>query len=135
MKKLFFAALVALSASGCVRYAVNGQTRTAILLQVGVVVRVVNNCAPVLELERVGGRVGSVTYGNSTTVIMESTPFTGSNRRMLLTVRGFQPTDAGQVYLGSQTREFYVSTYEGTREEVWEVDHIRLPNGRGGCAR
>ncbi len=133
MKKLVFLVVLALASSGCVRYAVDGRTRTAIMLQVGVVVRVVNNCAPVLEIERVGGRMGAVSYGNSTTVILESTPFTGSNRRMPLTVKGYNPTAQGQVYLGSQTREFYASTYEGTREEVWEVDYLRLPTGRGGC--
>src|SRR3989344_586312 len=125
MKKLIFLLLVLVS-TGCVRYTADGRMRTAIMLQVGVVVRVVNNCAPMLDLERVNGpAVTGLAYGQSTTIPLVSTPFTGSNRRMPLTVKGFTLKNE---YLGSDTREFYVNTHEGTREEVWEINHLRLPN-------
>lgn len=128
----FFIILIALAMSGCtvIRYP-DGSTTKYVLLQVGAVVRVVNNCAPYLDLERADGMVvRGLQYGGSTTVFMESYPFSGRNRRMPLTAKGYTAT---RQYLGSTTREFHVSTHEGTREETWEIDRIRLPGGRGGC--
>src|SRR3989344_5648964 len=134
MKKLVFVlmSMIGLMSTGCVRYAVNGQQRTVVMFQVGVVVRVVNNCAPILDLERVGGLVATgLKYSQSATIPLVSTPFSGSNRQIALTAKGFKTTPEGQVYLGSQTRTFSVSTNEGSREEVWEIDYLQLPSGRG----
>lgn len=127
--------LVAVAASGCVAVPRPGGTEWYIMLQVGVSVRVVNNCAPYLDLERVGGVVvKGLAYGDSATIPMASTPFSGSNRQMPLTAKGYTVAkDGSRVYLGSVTRDFHVSTYEGSREEVWEVDRLYLPRGRGGC--
>ena len=136
MKKFVFLMILPglMSMMGCVRYAVNGQQRTVIMLQVGVVVKVVNNCAPLIDLERVGGVVATgLKYSQSATIPLVSTPFSGSNRQIALTAKGFKTTPEGQVYLGSQTRTFSVSTNEGSREEVWEIDYLQLPRGRGGC--
>ena len=134
LKFFFFVVfgLIAFAMSGCavITYP-DGSTRHFMLLQVGVIVRVVNNCAPYIDLERVDGIVvRGLPYGGSTTVAMQSTPFRGSNRRMPLTAKGYTQN---REYLGSATREFHVSTYEGTREEAWEVDRLNLPGGRGGC--
>ncbi|MBI2674039.1 MAG: hypothetical protein HYX23_02030 [Candidatus Zambryskibacteria bacterium] len=131
MKNIFFVLL--LVASGCavvpVRpYAVTGGFG---FYQVGVTVRVVNNCTPFLDLERVDGiEVKGLPYGSSVTVHMTSTPFSGSQRQLSLTAKGY---GSNREYLGSATRIFHVSTYQGSREEVWEVDQLRLPGGRGGC--
>ncbi len=132
MKRLFLVALVAIAVNGCATIRMpNGTTQRYVMYQVGVVVRVVNNCAPLLDIERVGGVVvKGLLYGESATVPLVSTPFSGSNRRMPLTVKGY--TDKNE-YLGSATQTFSVSTYEGSREEVWEIDRLNLPGGRGGC--
>ena len=118
-------------ASGCTVVQRPGGTEWYVMTQVGVTVRVVNNCASFLDLERVGGVVvKGLSYGASTTVPMVSTPFSGSYRRMPLTAKGYT---ASREYLGSTTREFYANTYEGSREEVWEISRLNLPGGRGGC--
>lgn len=132
MKKLFVLGLVAVAASGCASMGpVASPQRRVVMWQVGVVVQVVNNCAPLLNIERVGRlEVRNLPYGESATVPLVSTPFSGSNRRMPLTVKGY--TEKNE-YLGSDSREFYANTYEGSREEVWEINYLRLPNGRGGC--
>lgn len=133
-KSLFALALIAIAVamSGCatIHYA-DGSTQRYVMLQVGVIVRVVNNCAPLMDLERVGGVVvKGLPYGESATVPLISRPFSGSNRGMPLTAKGYT---AAKEYLGSASREFNANIYEGSREEVWEVDQLRLPNGRGGC--
>ncbi|MDZ4205633.1 MAG: hypothetical protein U1C12_00225 [Patescibacteria group bacterium] len=99
--------------------------------QVGVTVRVVNNCAPLLDLERVDGvEVKGLPYGSSASIQMVSTPFSGNNRQMSLMAKGY---GLNLEYLGSITKIFHVSTSQGSREEIWEVDRLRLPGGRGGC--
>jgi len=129
----FLVILIALAMSGCaiITYP-DGSTQHFVLLQTGVIVRVVNNCAPFLDLERVDGiAVRGLPYGGSATVVMQLTPFRGGyNRRIPLTAKGYT---SKREYLGSTTREFYVNTHEGTREEAWEIDRLNLPNGRGGC--
>ena len=132
MRNLFLlVALVALVAGGCVL--VPGPTGGGgyIFHQVGIAVRVVNNCAPFLDLETIiGVVVTGLPYGGSVTVPLVSAPFGGSNRRLELTAKGYT---ADRKYLGSLTAHFHVSTYDGSRGEVWEVDRLHLPNGRGGC--
>ena len=127
------AVLVALSLSttGCLLVPGPAGNEGYIFHQVGVAVRVVNNCAPYLDLETVVGVVvRGLLYGDSVTVPLVSAPFGGSNRRLELTAKGYT---ADRQYLGSVTAHFYVSTYSGSRGEVWEVDRLRLPHGRGGC--
>ena len=118
MKKLFVALIVAVAVSGCATIRMpDGTTQRYVMYQVGVVVRVVNNCAPLLDVERVGGvMVKGLPYGEAASVPLVSAPFGGNNRRMPLMVRGY--TDKNE-YLGSATREFYVNPYEGSREDVW----------------
>ena len=130
MRKLFLLVLVAVATSGCML--VPGPTGGGYIFhQVGIAVRVVNNCAPFLDLETVVGVVvQGLRYGDSVTVPLVSAPFGGSNRRLELTAKGYTPD---RVYLGSTTAHFYVSTYEGSRGEVWTIDRLGLPGGRGGC--
>ncbi len=134
MKISMLFVLIALVVSGCVAIPVGGSgsgTKVYVLYQVSVIARVINNCAPHLELENISGVVvKDLPYGSSTTIPLISLPFSASNRQVSLTVKGY--TDKRE-YLGSMTKTFYVSTYEGSREEVWEVDRLRLPGGRGGC--
>ena len=132
MNKFFVVLLIALAMSGCVAYTYpNGSSRGYLMLQVGVVVRVINNCAPFVDLERVDGVVvRGLQYGASATIPMQSQPFSGSYRRMPLTAKGYTHN---REYLGSITKEFSVSTRQGSREEVWEVNRLNLPNRKGGC--
>src|SRR3989344_2598147 len=133
MNKFLGVVLAAVLAGGCVAFPVGGPdgTRLYVPYQVGVFARVVNNCAPCLDLETVSGVVvEKLPYGGSITVPLISMPFGGSYRRMSLTAKGHT---ANREYLGSVTREFHVSTHEGSRSEVWEVNRLYLPNGRGGC--
>lgn len=133
MKQMFFV-LLSVALGGCAVVPVRPHsviTGGFGFYQVGVTVRVVNNCAPFLDLERVDGvEVKGLLYGSSATIHMTSAPFSGSQRQMSLTAKGYSQN---QEYLGSATKIFHVSTHQGSREEVWEVDRLRLPNGRGGC--
>ncbi|MEX2013563.1 MAG: hypothetical protein WD897_01465, partial [Parcubacteria group bacterium] len=132
MKRLFWVALVALATGGCVAVPMGSYEGSGgfVFYQVGVAVRVVNNCAPFLDLETVSGVVvKGLPYGSSITVPLVSQPLGGSNRSLLLTAKGY---GSNREYLGSVTANFYVSTYEGSRGEVWEVDRLNLPRGRGG---
>lgn len=132
--KIFFLCALALAVSGCIAIPTGpsrGGTQYFLFLQVGIVVRVVNNCAPLLDLERVEEIVvEGLPYGSSITVPLVSTPFTGSHRSVPLTAKGYTER---REYLGSATKTFHVSTYRGTHSEIWEVDYLRLPGGRGGC--
>lgn len=135
MKKFHvpFTLAVLFFVAGCVPvFSGDGTRQIFLMTQVGVIVQVVNNCAPLLDVERVNGLgVRGLRYGESVTIPLVSTPFSGSNRQMALTAKGYS---TGRVaYLGSLTATFYVSTDEGSREAVWEVDSLNLPSGRGGC--
>lgn len=134
MTRLFWVGLLAIVTSGgCAVIPVGGVNgpQLYIMTQVGVVVSVVNNCAPFLDGDATSGiAFRGLPYGSSATVPLVSAPFGGSYRSMLLTVKGYNER---REYLGSATQEFYVSTYDGSRSAVWEVDQLRLPHGRGGC--
>ncbi len=133
MRNFVAIAAIALVTNACttVRLA-DGTTQRFAMVQVGVVVRVLNNCTPFLDLERVGGMVvKGLPYGESATIPLVSTPFGPGNREMPLTAKGYS---ANMEYLGSVSKTFYVSTSEGSREEVWEIDRLNLPGGRGGCS-
>ncbi|OHB17044.1 MAG: hypothetical protein A2544_00895 [Candidatus Zambryskibacteria bacterium RIFOXYD2_FULL_43_10] len=132
-KYLLFVILASVLVSGCVVGPVRpyGITHGFGFYQIGVTVRVVNNCTPFLQLDTVSGiEVKELPYGSSVTVHLTSAPFSGSQRQLSLTAKGYGPS---REYLGSSTKIFHVSTYQGSREEVWEVDRLRLPGGRGGC--
>ncbi len=132
MGKFLVVALAVSAASACTTIRnPDGTTQRYLMLQSGVIVRVLNNCAPFLDLERATGIVvKALPYGGSVTVPLVSTPLSGSSRRMPLTAKGYT---ADMEYLGSITREFYVSSSEGSHEEFWEVNRINLPGRRGGC--
>ena len=133
MKRFLVVAMVAVAAAGCVAVPIgrSGGAQLYVPYQVGVFARVVNNCAPFLDFETVSGVVlKGLPYGDSDTIPHISLPFGGSHREMALTAKGYT---AAKEYLGSATAIFSVSTYEGSRAAVWEVNHLRLPNGRGGC--
>ena len=90
MKKLFVLVVVVM-ASGCANRGVVNTTpqRRVIMWQVGVRVHVVNNCAPLLDLERDGRiEIKDLRYGESAQVPLVSTPFSGSSRRMFLVAKG-----------------------------------------------
>lgn len=131
-KQKLFLAFVAVVASGCATVRMpDGTTTRYFMPQVGVVVRVVNNCAPLMDFERVGGVVvKGLPFGGSATVPLVSTAFSGSSRRMPLIAKGYTGEN---VYLGSLTREFHVNTSQGSREEFWEVNRLNLPGRLGGC--
>lgn len=132
MKKVLLLALIALATGACANKGiVGGPITTVPMLQVGVRVHVVNNCAPKLNLESNGRvEVANIPYGSSAIVPLSSQPFTGSSRQLFLVAKGYTLKDE---YLGSQTRQLYVSTHEGTRDEVWEVNYLQLPNRGNGC--
>lgn len=112
----------------------DGSRQSVLLPQVATVVTVNNDCVPVLDIHGSEGLLmAGVKYGHSVTVPLVSTAFSGDSRRSFLTVKGFLETDEGREYLGSQTREFHVNVYQGTQRVPWTIDHLRLPNGRGGC--
>ena len=133
MKKFLLVALVALAVGGCVAFPVGGSDGTIFYVpyQVGVFARVVNNCAPYLDLETVNGVVfQGLPYGSSATIPLISAFSSGNHRSQELTAKGYTEK---REYLGSLTAQFYVNTYEGSRSVVWEVDRLRRPHGRGGC--
>lgn len=131
--RFFLAMLITLVASGCANKGPVNTTpqRRVVMWQVGVRVHVVNNCAPLLDLERDGRiEIKGLPYGESAQVPLVSTPFSGSSRRMFLVAKGY--TEKSE-YLGSYTRQFSVNTSRGSQEEVWEINRLNLPGGRGGC--
>lgn len=133
MKQMFFV-LLSVALGGCAVVPVRPHsviTGGFGFYQVGVTVRVVNNCARYLDLESVNEvEVRGLVYGASATVHLTSAPFSGSNRQMFLVAKGY---GENREYLGSITKVFHVSTHQGSREEIWEINSLRLPGGRGGC--
>jgi len=137
MKKLVFVLLVSIAASGCATRTYrtsNGAlvTRRVVLPQVAISVKVTNDCAPILDLETIAGIVfPGLKYSESATVPLMPVSSNQGTRSMTLTVKGYDP--AKSLYLGSDERQFSVSTYSGSNEDTWRVTSISLPNGRGGC--
>jgi hypothetical protein len=124
--------LLALGSTGCVTVHEGGIKRTYIMPQVGVVLRVQNNCAPLIDIERPaeGVILKALPYGQSRTIPLSSVAFTGSSRQIPILVKGY--TREGH-YLGSEVYTYYVSTHQGTREDFLVVDRLRLSSGRSGC--
>ena len=133
MRLLALAVFVAVTVGGCAHKGPVNTTpqRRVVLWQVASIVHVINNCSPLLDLERRGlVEINGLPYGESAQVPLVSTPFSGSSRRMFLVAKGYTEK---LEYLGSATRQFSVSTSRGSQEKVWEVNKLRLPGGRGGC--
>lgn len=123
MNKLFVfvVLLIALAMGGCMTTRdPDGSTRHYVMLQVGVYVRVKNECQKTLmDIERVGGvMVHNLHYGESIVIPMHSTPFSGNYRRMPLTANIL---DMKRNYLMSVTEEFKVNTRRGSYEGVWAI--------------
>jgi hypothetical protein len=133
MKKMIMVLFLAMTTSGCYHSIYEGGVRQRhVMPQVGVILRIQNNCAPLLDLERPaeGIVLQALPFGNGRTVPLSTMPFTGTSRQIAVIVKGYTPSGE---YLGSQTKTFHVSTHRGSREEVWIVDRLTLPGGRGGC--
>ena len=137
MKRMIVVAVLALSvlAGGCVTVvSPTGQRIRYVMPQVGVIVRVHNNCTPFIDLESVEGvMVAGLAYGEAATVPLASMPFSGSSRQLWLTAKGYRELNGKREYLGSTTRQFNVNVYSGSQTEVWEVTQLQLPGSRGGC--
>lgn len=134
MNKIFL--LLALVASGCALTVVHpdGSKTTYVPIQVTSFVRVTNSCTPYMDFERSIGVVKVLEYGQSDTIPLVSTPFSGPNRCMMLQAKGYKKLEDGKrEYLGSAIATFCVDTYNGSREAFWDVTQISLPHGRGGC--
>jgi hypothetical protein len=96
-----------------------------ILPQVGVVVTVQNNCAPVLSVQSLHGtEVKSLAFGKSATIPVSSRPFSGYNREIWVMVRAY---DSSMNYLGSAELREYADTSYGTRDKLWQVDDLESP--------
>ena len=137
MKKLFSVGLIVLAVSGCALHLPNGsvvQIPAPPLSQVAVTVTVINNCAPVIDLEStygvIPGAVG-IPYSGSRTVRLESTAFSGPFRTVFLTVKGYSADRT--VYVGSITRQFTVNTYEGSTAVPWTIKVLHLPGRPNRC--
>ena len=124
--------LIALAISGCVAYTYpDGSSQKFMMIQTGVILRVVNNCSPLMDIETTDGLVlKGLGYGGSETILLNSVPFSGNYRRMPVVAKGY--TARGE-YLGSLSREFSVNTRQGTRREIWEINSLRLPGWSGRC--
>lgn len=134
MKKMLLVLGLVLATSGCLTVHTSGGTQRFLLPQVGVILRVVNNCTPFLDVwGPTGILVEKLPFGEVAHVPLVSQPYTGRNRRVQATVQGYRMAGAEKEYLGSATETFSVSTYRGSLQETWEVDRLRLSNGRGGC--
>lgn len=133
MKRFILAGLIALAASGCALPMPNGTVvRIPPLSQIGASVRVLNNCAPILDIESVGGLiVVGLPYSGSHTVWLESAAFSGSHREMTLIVKGYSADR--RVYLGSAQKTFTVNIHQGSRAEAWEINQLRLPGRYHRC--
>jgi hypothetical protein len=131
MRKLFIPLMLGLSVSGCLTVHTPTGTQRFILPQVSVVVRVVNNCAPLLDIwGPTGLLVEGLGYGGVATVPLVSQAFTGNYRYVEAMVQGY---NLNKVYLGSESKGFYVDTQQGSRQENWTIEYLRLLSGRGGC--
>jgi len=132
MRKIFLVLGLALIVpmSGCYTLRQGESVQKYSTIQQSVFVRVVNNCAPSLVIEGMGGVIKSnLGFGESFTVILVRQPFSSSE--LTLTVKG----SASGRYLGSSTKTYYVNYDQGSKQEVWEVDYLRLAGGNGGCPR
>jgi len=92
-------------------------------------VRVINNCAPNLDIEGASGTIRSnLGFGESFTVVL-ARPLFGSGQ-MILVVKGA----ADGKYLGSVSKTFNVNSSQGARETPWEINRLSLGNnGRNNC--
>lgn len=137
MRKLLstlIVAVVALSQSACAPVIVqqpHGPRFGMVSLQQRVLVTVQNNCVPYIDVFT-GTVVYSVglPYADHVVAPLVRQPFT--NGEFTLVVRGYNEK---KEFLGTDTRRYSISSYEGEKNEVWEVNYLNLPNGRGGCIK
>lgn len=119
--------------TGCFIVTEGGTRRIEIRTQRTVAVRVVNNCAPLLDVEGDRGRLlTGLQFGQARTVFLQA-PFLagGDNVTLHIIVQGW----AGNRYLGSAQQPYSIGPYYGSRSEVFIVEYLSLPNGRGGCGQ
>lgn len=150
MKSVLLAAILAVLATGCgagirtVRLP-DGTLRERVtnMPQVGMVVRVVNNCVPIADLETIWGPLFTgLQFGESATVSIPSLPFSNPwAREVNLIVKGWSREQrVPENYLGSYTQRYMVNVQWGSRTDVLELSSLRLGNngtqqGRSwGCA-
>ncbi|MEX0932408.1 MAG: hypothetical protein WDZ61_00745 [Parcubacteria group bacterium] len=106
--------------------------RMYLMPQVGIILTVVNNCSPFLDVSSPthGDLATGLPYGDRVTLPLSSVAFSGSNREIEVYVQGHT---SKRVYLGSDTKTFRVNVRSGTRGEVWEVRRLNASNRTGGC--
>jgi len=131
MKRMMVVLALTMGVSGCLTVHTPSGTQRFVLPQVGVVLRVVNNCAPFLDIWAPTGLiVMGLPYGEVSTVPLVSQSYSGRTRKVEVTVQGYTKD---REYLGSDAKSFTVRTSQGSYQETWEVARLRLPNRRGGC--
>ncbi len=134
--KVLVAALVAASLGGCAARIVELPNGTIVrsrraMPQVGVIITVVNNCAAWLVIDSMNGReVGSLAYSMRATVPIPSRFLVGSYYREIWAMaRAYSGPPGPTTYIGSVEFRESVSTYQGTRDRLWQVDRLRSPQG------
>lgn len=133
MKKLISVMLIALAVGGCSVHMPNGTT-VRILSQVGITVRVVNNCAPIVDIESSRGVVvAGLPFSGSHSVAWESDAWSGNYRKMFLTAKGYSADR--QLYFGSYTKEFTINVRDGSKAEPWEINNLHLPGAHQNCVK
>lgn len=130
MARYFFGVLllVAVMASGCATAVYpDGSRHRVPMPQIGVIVTVTNYCSPFVGLYH-GAELQAplVPYGASARIPVSSLAFSGPYRRVHLEVKAFE---MGLNPIGSATRTFGVSTYQGSQPELWLVDRLNSPPG------
>ena len=133
MKRLILLVLLALATSNCATVTYSDGTKRRIpLSQVAVIVTVLNNCAPFIDVYDAEGAIRrGIGYSGSVTVPLISDAFSGPYREMPLILKAYRPSRAGNgvEYLGSISRRFGVSTYYGSQRVDWTIDHLESPPG------
>jgi hypothetical protein len=126
----FFMLVMASMMCGCATRIVELEDGTVrrvreILPQVGVVVTIQNNCAPMLSIQSLHGtEVKSLAFGKSATIPVSSRPFSGYNREIWVMIRAY---DSSMNYLGSAEMREYADISNGTRDKLWQVDDLDSP--------
>lgn len=132
MRATLLAVILAVVATGCATRTIQLPDGTIVrqrevMPQAGVVVTVQNNCSPVMAIESLHGpEVGNLVYGRSATLPVPARAFGGYNREVWVMAKAYT---AGLQYIGSAVLREFVSTYDGTRDRIWQVDRLDSPSG------
>jgi hypothetical protein len=120
MKKLFWVALLAILASGCAQVVYpDGSRRRVPMTQVGVVLTVQNDCAPVLEAYQDGIlMMANIRRGQHATFPLVSAAFTGSSREVEVLFKYYSLIGDTLNYLGSLVERFWVNIYGGSESRT-----------------